>query len=453
MGKLMKSISGIRGVVGDTMTPELILQTAYGFARYVKSGKVVIGRDGRPTGETISELMEASLQMLGCDVIDLGTVPTPTVQIMVEELGAAGGIVISASHNPIEWNAFKLINSDGTFLNSVQIKKFFSFCEMPPLLKKYDRMGKKYFEDRAFSVHINKVLDIIDVKNIRKNKFKVVLDSVNGSGSYITRELFEKLNCEVIPLYCETNGTFPRIAEPLPENLGDLSKAVIRHKADIGFAQDPDADRLAIVDENGIPIGEEKTISLVAEHLLSREVGRVVVNLSTTKIVEKVAEKYNAPFTRSKVGEINVVDEMRKKGARIGGEGNGGVISPEVHLGRDSLVGIGYVLDMMSIRKKTVSQLVSDLPSYFMKKGKVSFNPSRIEKIYSGVKKTYLKEKISELDGIRIDFEKDSHFAGGWVHLRPSNTEPVFRIICEGVTEKQMKEIYVFFDKLIKTFK
>lgn len=450
MAKLMKSISGIRGVVGDTLTPELILQTAYGFAQYTKYGKIVIGMDGRPTGETINSMISAVLQLCGCDVIDLGVVPTPTVQLMVEELEADGGIVISASHNPIEWNAFKLINADGTFLNSKQIKKFFSACEQVPKLKKYDKIGQKYLEDRSYFVHINRVLDVIDVNKIKRKKYKVVLDSVNGAGSYITQELLEKLNCEVIPLYCETNGEFPRVAEPLPENLTDLSNAVKKHNADIGLAQDPDADRLAIVDENGIPIGEEYTIALVTEHLLSKKTGRVVVNLSTTKAVEDIAFKFDADFKRSKVGEINVVDEMRKSDTRIGGEGNGGVISPEVHLGRDSLVGIGYILSMMAERKMTVSQLKSMMPEYYMKKGKVKFSPDKLDDIYNSVTTEFKSEKISKLDGIRIDFKKFETFSGGWVHLRPSNTEPVFRIICEGKNSKQRDSIYKYFDKIIK---
>lgn len=453
MSKLMKSISGIRGIVGDTLTPEVILQTAYGFAQYTKNGKIVIGMDGRPTGEAISNMLESVLQLCGCEVIDLGIVPTPTVQLMVEELKADGGIIVSASHNPVEWNAFKLVNSDGTFLNSKQIKQFFKYSEKSAKTVKYDKVGKRYQEDRSFNVHISKVLDKIAVNKIKRSKYKVVLDSVNGAGSYITRELLEKLNCEVVPLYCETIGEFPRVAEPLPENLADLSKAVKKHKADIGFAQDPDADRLAIVDENGNPIGEELTISLVAEHLLSKKSGRVVVNLSTTKTVEDIAVKFGVEFKRSKVGEINVVDEMRKKETLIGGEGNGGVISPEVHLGRDSLVGIGYILSMMAERKKTISELRDSLPKYFMKKGKVKFNPDSLDKIYETVVDSYKGEKFSKIDGIRIDFKKNQDFKDGWVHLRPSNTEPVFRIICEGTSEKQMNDIYKKFDKIIKSIK
>jgi len=450
MGKtLMKSISGIRGIVGDSMTPELVIEVARGFARYTKKGTIVVGRDSRPTGKVISDMLSSALTMAGCNVVEIGIVPTPTVQLMVEELKAAGGIVISASHNPIEWNAFKLINGNGTFLNGKEIKRFFAFMDQEGKYEKWSGIGTITSSDTAFALHIKKVLDVINVPRIKKKKFTVVLDSVNAAGSLITPELLKKLGCRVIPLYCTIDGTFPRGSEPVPANLTDLAAAVKKHKADIGFAQDPDADRLAIVDEKGRPIGEEMTISLVADHMLKSEVGQVIVNLSTTRTVEDVAARYGAPFRRAMVGEINVVDEMRKKGARIGGEGNGGVISPEVHLGRDSLAGIGYILDMMADRKKTLSELVSDLPEYYMIKGKVRIS----EKIDSSavidkIKKEFLSEKCDSRDGLRIDFKKHEDFAGGWVHLRSSNTEPIFRIIAEGKTEKQVNKIYRFFASL-----
>jgi phosphomannomutase len=447
----MKSVSGIRGVVGDSLTPQLIHDVAAAFARYVKGGVVVIGRDSRPTGEIIAAETSAILAQCGCHVVDIGIVPTPTVQLAVEEMKAAGGIVISASHNPIQWNAFKLINSTGTFLNAKEISKFFSLMEEPARYVSYDRVGSLFCNDDIGALHVKKVLKVINPKAIRNRKFTVVLDSVNGAGSVITKELLDELGCRVIPLYCNINGTFPRGAEPLAENLGDLAAAVRKHGADIGFAQDPDADRLAIVDETGRPIGEEMTISLVIEHLRSRKPGRVVVNLSTTKTVEDVAARYRSPVTRAKVGEINVVDVMRRTGARIGGEGNGGVISPEVHLGRDSLVGIGYILDMMAARKKSLSELVAELPRYVMKKGKVSIAGKTIDpKILDSIAEKYSGEKISRIDGLRIDFKKDPAFKGGWVHLRSSNTEPIFRIIAEGRDEKQLEVIYGHFAKLFK---
>lgn len=448
---LMKSISGIRGVVGTTLTPELIIHVGNAFARYVKKGRVVVGRDSRCTGDAVSCGLISSLSLAGCDVIDLGIVPTPTVQVMVEELKAAGGIVVSASHNPIQWNAFKLVSSTGLFLNEKEIKKFFSIMDTTsPVLMKWDKVGRIEKNTSASDVHINKILEVINVPLIRKNRFKVVLDSVNGAGSLITQQLLTALGCIIIPLHCELTGTFPRGAEPVPENLGDLARETARKKANIGFAQDPDADRLAIVDENGRPIGEEYTLALVTEHLLSRDPGRVVINLSTTKAIEEIAARYGQTVKRTKVGEINVADEMKRKGARIGGEGNGGVISPEIHLGRDSLAGIAYVLEMMAERKKSLSELVSSLPQYVMKKGKIDLSGKKDnQKLIDEIAQKYSKEKISLEDGLRIDFRTSSDFKGGWVHLRPSNTEPIFRIISEGTSREHSDLIYNHFYKLL----
>jgi len=446
----MKSVSGIRGVVGDTLTPDLTLRVASAFAKYTRGGTVVIGRDTRCTGDAVSRLAGATLVLCGCKVVDIGIVPTPTVQVMVEELKADGGIVVSASHNPIEWNAFKLINKDGTFLNSSQMKKFFEFMDEDPDYKKWDKIGSLEENKKSFDVHNAKVINAVNTTRIKKKKFKIALDSVNGAGSAITIELLKSFNCEIFPIHCDNTGTFPRGAEPLAENLKELSRAVIESGADIGFAQDPDADRLAIVDDKGRPIGEELTIALVTEHLLSKQRGLVVVNLSTTKTVEDIAFKYDVPFCRSKVGESNVVEEMKRKNARIGGEGNGGVISPEIHLGRDSLAGIGYVLEMMAERSKTISELVSALPKYSMIKGKVSFKREFLDKIYLQLRADYKDEKISEIDGMRIDFTSDCAFKGGWVHLRPSNTEPAFRIIAEGVDDTQVKQIYSHFAEYMK---
>jgi phosphomannomutase len=444
------SVSGIRGIVGETLTPELTVNVAAAFASFVKGGTVVIGRDSRPTGQVISSIFSSTLSMCGCDVIDLGIVPTPTVQLLVEELKADGGVVISASHNPLEWNAFKLINKDGTFLNSSQIKRFFEMMEEKHEYKKWDKNGKISGDINSQQIHIAKVINAVNTVRIKKKKVKVALDSVNGAGSVITQELLKNFNCDIFPVHCNPDGMFPRGAEPLAENLKDLSKAVVESKADIGFAQDPDADRLAIVDEKGRPIGEEYTIALVTEHLLSKKRGLVVVNLSTTKAVEDIAFKYDVPFCRSKVGESNVVEEMKRKNARIGGEGNGGVISPEIHLGRDSLAGIGYVLEMMAERSKTVSELVASLPKYSMIKGKVHFEREKLEEIYESIKTQFSKDKISDIDGVRIDFTTDGPFRGGWVHLRTSNTEPVFRIIAEGIDGEQASLIYSSFEKMIK---
>ncbi len=443
---LMKSVSGIRGIVGESLSPELILNVAAAFARYCRYGTVVVGRDSRRTGGAIAGMTESVLALHGCDVVDLGIVPTPTVQVMVEHLGASGGIVVSASHNPIEWNAFKLVGKSGSFLGQKEIDRFFALMEKEHKSKKWNSTGRILSRTDAADIHIEKALAPVDSGLIARRRFKVALDSVNGAGSIITQTLLSRLGCEIVPVHCEITGIFPRGAEPLAENLGDLCASVKRSGAAIGFAQDPDADRLAIVDERGIPIGEEYTLAMVAEHLLSKKTGRVVVNLSTTRAIEDIAKRHDALFTRTKVGEINVVEQMRKSGARIGGEGNGGVIAPEVHLGRDSLAGISYVLEMMAERGQSVSKIVEDLPRYIMKKGKVALAPgSDTASIISGIRNEFGKERINDIDGLRIDFIKEGPFGGGWVHLRASNTEPIFRIIAEGRDENHAGAIYRHF--------
>jgi phosphomannomutase len=448
---LMKSISGIRGIVGKSFTPELINSVGSAFARYVKKGYVVVGRDSRSSGEAISSGLTSALMLSGCDVIDVGVVPTPTVQLMVEECRAAGGIVISASHNPIQWNAFKLINEQGTFLNKKEIERFFAMMDKPGAYVTWDGVGAVARDETAGMKHIERVRDVIDTRKISRKKFTVALDSVNGAGSHITRALLEGLGCRVIPVNCDGNGIFTRGAEPTADNLTDLVEAVRSSGADIGFAQDPDADRLALVDETGCTLGEEYTITMVTEHMLSREPGRVVVNLSTTSAVEEVARRHGADFTRTPVGEIHVVEEMRKKGARIGGEGNGGVISPEIHLGRDSLAGIGYLLEMMAERKMPISLIRGTLPDYVMKKGKV-----KVEGIYetSSMLDILARENrdagSDRRDGLRLDFTGNHRFSGGWVHLRASNTEPIFRIIAEAPEEKMTRAIFSHFSKRVK---
>ncbi len=448
---LMKSVSGIRGIVGDSMTPDLVVRVAGAFARYCKYGTVVVGRDTRITGGMIENMFESTLALSGCRVIRLGIVPTPTVQIMVEEMRASGGVVISASHNPIEWNAFKLISAKGTFLNQAEMNAFLATIDSQHPAARWNKIGAIEENNNADAIHITRVLDTVNVKKIRGMRFRVALDPVGGAGAVITQKLLKELGCDIVPVNCEVTGTFPRGAEPLAANLADLSRAVIESSVHVGFAQDPDADRLAIVDEQGRPIGEENTIALVVEHLLNKKPGRVVINLSTTRAVDDIAAKYKSPLTRAKVGEINVVEEMRRGGARIGGEGNGGVISPEVHLGRDSLVGIGYILEMMAERKAPVSGLVAELPGYIMKKGKVKLGDGiDVTGTLEKIRREFGNETISDIDGLRIDFAYDARFSGGWVHLRSSNTEPIFRIITEGRDERHASRIYKHFAGLFK---
>lgn len=440
----MKSISGIRGVVGDSFTPDLITRVAMAFARHIGGGTVIVGRDSRITGQQIAQCFESVLSLCGCRVIDIGVVPTPTVQIMVEHARAKGGVVISASHNPIQWNAFKLINKTGSFFGPDEMDAFLKLVDtVTPFGAQWNHIKPVTGDSSAANIHIEKVLDTIDVAAIRKKKFTVVLDSVNGAGSLITQELLKKLGCKVFPIHCDmSTGMFPRGAEPVAKNLKALSQAVKKHRADIGFAQDPDADRLAIVNEKGNPIGEELTVTLAAMRCLQKKRGPVVVNMSTTKAIEDVASQFGAPVYRSKVGEIHVVEAMKQYRAVIGGEGNGGVISPEVHYGRDSLVGIAYCLELMAHYNKSVSEIVKSIPAYSMVKDTISISDGiDTVTIAQKIKEQYADEVINTLDGIRIDFVKHDAFKGGWVHLRPSNTEPIFRIIAEGKTKKQCAAI------------
>jgi len=450
---LMKSVSGIRGIVGNGLDLQLINSVAGAMSSFTKNGTVIIGRDTRPTGDSISMNLASALNLMGCNVIDVGVVPTPTVQIMVEEFEADAGIVVSASHNPVEWNAFKLVNSTGTFFSPTEVNRFFKLMGKGQKILKWDQIGTYGYNEDAACIHIEKVLQHVDVKKIRKQKFRVVLDSVNGAGSLITQTLLEELGCSVETIHCTPDGIFPRGAEPLPENLTDLSNAVRMHKAQIGFAQDPDADRLAIVDENGIPLGEEYTVTMAVDHYLKsgKGSGTVVVNLSTTKAVEDIASKHSVPFKRAKVGEINVVEAMKKNQAVIGGEGNGGVISPDVHAGRDSLVGIAYILEMMASEKKSISEIKSDMPEYFMKKGKVNLKKGADETaILKTIEGKYKGEKFTKTDGLRIDFRKNDEFSNSWVHLRASNTEPIFRIIAESDSPGKTEKIYKAFIKFFK---
>lgn len=445
----MKSISGIRGVVGDSFTPDLITKVGMAYAKHIGGGKVIVGRDSRITGHQIAQCFESVLSLCGCQVIDIGVVPTPTVQIMVEHTMARGGVVISASHNPIQWNAFKLINKSGSFFGPDEMNAFLKLADaITPFGVQWNHIKPVMYDSSAANIHIKKVFDVIDVAKIKKKKFTVVLDSVNGAGSLITQQLLKKLGCKVVPIHCDMRtGTFPRGAEPVAKNLKTLSQAIKKHKADIGFAQDPDADRLSIVNEKGNPIGEELTVILAAMRCLQKKKGPVVVNMSTTKAIEDVAAQFGAPVYRSKVGEIHVVEAMKKYTAVIGGEGNGGVIAPEVHYGRDSLVGIAYCLELMAHHNKPISQIVASLPKYYMHKDTMNIDSGfDTVTIAQRIQEQYAGEVINILDGIRIDFVKHDAFKGGWVHLRPSNTEPIFRIIAEGKSKKQC-------DAIVDTFK
>ncbi|HHE55091.1 MAG TPA: phosphoglucosamine mutase, partial [Caldithrix abyssi] len=329
MSRLMVSISGLRGEVGSTLTPEIIVRYTQAFAKFVKDGKVVLGRDSRVSGPFIADLVRGTLVASGCQVIDIDIVPTPTVQLEIEHHQAAGGIAITASHNPIQWNGLKFMGSDGRFLPPAQAQQVYQMADRnESSLQGWENLGSVIFDDQAIERHIEKVLNIsfLDVEAIRKRKFKVAVDTVNGAGGHIIPQLLEALGCEVIAINQEPNGRFAHTPEPLPENLIQLSEAVRQHGADVGFAVDPDVDRCAIVDNEGQPIGEEYTLAIATKLVFSKQLGRMVVNMSTSRASEDIARYYNCMFVRSKVGEINVAEKMKEIDAIIGGEGNGGVI-------------------------------------------------------------------------------------------------------------------------------
>jgi len=440
-------ISGIRGVIEKTFSVREVQDYAMSFgSMFPKDSNIAVARDSRITGFMLKNAVISGLLSVGCNVIDLDMVPTPTLQFYVRNKGLAGGIIITASHNPIKWNALKFYKKNGKLIDKKDIEKLKEIYKTKNFkIKTYDKIGIYREDDSVFSLHINEVLkNLYNLKEIKKRRFKVVIDSCNGAGSFITPEFLKKLNCEVISIYTNPDGYFPRGAEPIPSNLNDLAEKVKKTKAHIGFAQDPDADRLAIVNEKGEPIGEELTLALATKYMLYREKGDLVCNLSTSKVMEDIAEGFGVRLYRTPVGEMNVAKMLISKNALIGGEGNGGVIYPPINYGRDSLVGIGFVLGLLALENKDVSELVDEFKKYTMIKDKVTYIKKTMpyEKILKFIQKNYKIIKISRIDGLYIKTERF------WAHIRPSNTEPIFRVIVEGEDKnftlnivKKIKEI------------
>ncbi len=429
---LIESISGIRATVGDSLRPMEVVQYVAALGQWAKEGSIVLGRDSRVSGEAISAIAARTLQWMGLDVIDIGIVPTPTLQLMTEKWEARAGLVITASHNPFAWNGFKFIDRTGLFLDAEQVLSVLDLKKSgKPVFKAAGEFGEYRCREDAIALHVKNVLDIpyIDGKNIRKRKFRVVIDAVNGAGSYALPALLQRLGCKVIRLNCNPDGHFPHTPEPLPENLGDLMKTVKETKADLGLAIDPDADRLAVVDEHGNYLSEEYTLVMATDVVLSQSKAknpRVVTNLSTTMAVCKIAEKYGAECIRTPIGEINVAKKMKEVGALIGGEGNGGIISPDSHLGRDSLVAAAMVLHFLAKDRRPLSEKYAALPQYRMAKKKVSIGAKDPNAILNLLGKKFSKENLSREDGVKISF------ADSWVHIRKSNTEPVLLIYSEA---------------------
>jgi len=447
---LIKSISGIRGtiggVVGDNLTPLDAVKFASAYGVWLqqnqlsnsleKNLKVVIGRDARMSGKMISSLVANTLVGMGIDVIDLGLSTTPTVEIAVPLESANGGIIITASHNPKQWNALKLLNEKGEFLNAKDGQEILTIVDKDA----YTFVGVTdlgvYSKDRTYiKTHIEAVLnlDLVDVKAVKKANFKVVLDAVNSTGGIFIPALLKELGVECIALYCEPNGQFPHNPEPLKEHLGAISALVVKEQADLGIVVDPDVDRLAIINEDGSMFGEEYTLVACADYVLSSlNGGNTVSNLSSSRALKDVTQKYGGNYKASAVGEVNVVAAMKETASVIGGEGNGGIIYPASHYGRDSLVGIALFLSHLAKSGMSCKELRASYPSYFMSKNKIELTPTLdVDKILANIADKYQKEAITTLDGVKIDF------ASEWVHLRKSNTEPIIRIYTESTSQER----------------
>ena len=428
MSPLMVSISGIRGIIGETLTPEVITNFSLAYGTMNKGKKVIISRDTRGSGEMVLNFVKGALIATGCHVIDIGVATTPTIEVMIEKLKASGGVMVSASHNPIEWNAMKFFNHFGQLMTAGENNKLLDIYNSQKwLLANWEKIGTDKKDLTANESHIELVLKNINYKAIKAKKFKVALDSINGAGGEITPLFLKELGCQVIEVNTDMSGKFAHKPEPIEANLKDFVKFVKTKKIDVAFIQDPDADRLVILDEKGLWLGEEYTTALCVREILKVKKSPVVVNMSTSRMNEDIANEFGCKFYRSKVGEANVVEMMKMKKSIAGGEGNGGIIAGNIHFGRDSLVGIAYLLQGMTTGEK-VSDLVKAIPSYAMLKTTLPVQKEKLKKALAKLTKKYKNEKINSEDGIRIDF-KDK-----WVHLRSSNTEPIIRIISEAKT-------------------
>lgn len=441
-GTLMVSVSGIRGRVGDSLTPEVVARYAAAFGAWSirqpgVSRRIVVGRDSRVSGPMFHRIVVGTLQLAGCDVIDIGLTTTPGCQLAVEHHVAAGGLMLSASHNPIEWNALKCVGPTGLFLEAAEGNAMRALVDTGIPLASWDEIGSVTTDDGVASRHIDSVLAIpyVDAQAIRARKFKVALDCVRGAGATIMPALLHRLGCEVVAINLEPDGRFPREPEPVPANLGELEQLVKSSGADIGLAVDPDVDRLALVSDEGRAIGEDYTLALAAKLVLRHRTGPVVTNLSTSLLVDDVARAAGVEAVRAPVGEVNVAVRMRELGAPIGGEGNGGVILPEVHLGRDAPVGTALLLQLLAEERRPLSQIVADLPRYVIVKDKLERPDASLDVVYGALRSAFPDASVDTQDGLRLSW-KDR-----WVHVRPSGTEPIVRVIAEAPDDASAREL------------
>ncbi len=456
---LIKSISGIRGTIGGfpgaNLTPVDIMKYTLAYGEWVKSNegsrKIVIGRDARVSGEMVNNIVVGSLLSIGIDVVDLGLSTTPTVEIAVHEEKAGGGIIITASHNPKQWNALKLLNSHGEFISGKAGEEILRNAEEKTIeFAEVSSIGSYSSDNTYIDKHIEKILKLkmVDVEAIKQRNFKVVIDCVNSTGGIALPKLLKALGVEqVTEIFCEPNGNFPHNPEPLPENLNELSVTVKKQNADLGISVDPDVDRLALVCEDGNMFGEEYTLVAVADYILDKKKGNTVSNLSSTRALSDITKKLGGEYFASAVGEVNVVEKMKEVKAVIGGEGNGGIIYPELHYGRDAMVGIALFLSHLAKFGKSASLLRSKYPSYYMAKKKIDLDLSvNIDTLFEEIEKKYRKYPVNTVDGVKIDFENE------WVHLRRSNTEPIIRIYSESNSETTADNIANQLMNDLKTF-
>jgi len=446
---LIKSISGIRGTIGgkvnDNLTPIDAVRFATAYGMWLKEQNanenltIILGRDARISGKMVSSLVANTLIGLGINVVDLGLSTTPTVEVAVTLENADGGIIITASHNPKQWNALKLLNNKGEFLNAAEGEKILKIAkEEAFLFAEVDHLGQYKKKKGYINKHIQEVLnlDLVDVEAIKKSNFKVVVDAVNSTGGIAIPALLEKLGVECVQLYCEPNGHFPHNPEPLKEHLADISELVVLEKADFGIAVDPDVDRLALICEDGSMFGEEYTLVACADYVLGKTKGNAVSNLSSSRALRDITEKHGGSYQASAVGEVNVVELMKATNAIIGGEGNGGIIYPESHYGRDSLVGVALFLTHLANLKMSCKELRDSYPNYYMSKNKIELTPEiDVDTVLETIASNYKNEDVSTIDGVKINFETE------WVHLRKSNTEPIIRIYTESTSQTSADEL------------
>jgi phosphomannomutase len=431
------SISGVRGVVGDSLSPILLTRFAQAFGTYVGARTIVIGRDPRTSGEMVKQAVIAGLLSSGCRIIDIGVCPVPTVQLLVRHHRAHGGIAITASHNPAEWNALKFIGKGGFFLNTGQAREMLDIYHQGEYTRVAGAEMREVAEAQgATDLHVQRILDELGPLPARQKRIRVVLDACNGAGSVVGPKLLEALGAEVFTINVTPNGLFPRPAEPLAENLGDLCAAVKAHQADVGFAQDMDADRLAIVSKEGVAIGEEYTLLLATLHILGKTSGPVVANLSTTSALQKLVDRFGCPLFLSKIGEVNVTEEMQKRQAVIGGEGNGGVIYPRLNFARDSLVGMALVLHLLAETGQTITELVNTLPGFSIIKEKLVCPSDKIATVLRMIRREYAAYPLDLRDGVKVSL------LNGWFLVRGSNTEPIIRVIAEAERDDEARTIF-----------